>query len=95
MWGTFFLVRLVDCDSSAPVDVSDATSVRFVFSNRQGRRLEVSGTFTTDGTDGQVQYATVSGDLDVDGRWVLQVVVVTPDGSWSSNVRVFQVVGNL
>lgn len=96
--GTVFLVQVQECidgNSIAPVDLSDATAVYLAFANHQGRTFRVPANFTTDGTDGQVQYSTVTGDLDAEGRWRLQVLVETPEGSWSSDVRVFSVAGNL
>ena len=44
---------------------------------------------------GKVEYATVDGDLSGAGNWELQAKIVSPDGSWSTDVGNFRVYENL
>ncbi len=71
--GTIF--RLTVTDDEVPevaIDVSAATTLEFLFQKPSGDVVTQTPVFTTDGTDGQLQYTTVSGDLDETGQWKLQ-----------------------
>ena len=96
--GTIIRVTVQDKDStctSQALDVSSATTRHFILKKPSGDKLTVTASFTTDGTDGQIEYATVDGDLDEVGEWKLQVYLVMPGGSWSSEVGSFRVNTNL
>ena len=51
--------------------------------------------FRSDGSDGQIEYVAVDGDLDAAGTWSLQALVTTADGTWNTNVGSFRVYENL
>jgi hypothetical protein len=55
------------------VSLFGATTKQFIFKKPDGAILTKGGSFYTDGTDGILKYATVSGDLDVAGRWQSQL----------------------
>ena len=85
-----------DCDCILQIlDISGATTREFKLKKPSGATVTKSATFTTDGTDGQIEYVTVDGDLDEVGEWKLQVYLVLPSGSWRSNIGSFRVDGNL
>lgn len=96
--GTIFRVTVYDTNESGGqdiADISDATSITFTFKNPNGATFTRSANFTTDGTDGKVQYVTVDGDLNIAGTWSIQAFVVTPEGSHNTNVGAFRVFENL
>jgi hypothetical protein len=50
---------------------------------------------TGDGSDGNMQYTSVDGDLDQDGEWKLQGYIELGSGKWNSSIRSFNVDVNL
>jgi len=91
--GTVFRVTIYD--GSTVLDISGATTKSIIFKDADGTIVTQDGTFTTDGTDGQLEYVTIAGDLTVLGKWKLQSYVVLPSGSWKSNIVNFRVYANL
>lgn len=95
--GTIIRVTINDVNSSGVneiLDVSNAT-VKIILGRPDGTSLEKTATYVTDGTDGQVQYITASGDIDMEGTWNIQVQVSTLYGSWKSTVGNFKVYSNI
>jgi hypothetical protein len=84
--GTVLTKTVVDQDSVV-VDLSTATSIVLVVCDAGGNRSEITGAFPAggDGTDGIVEFTTVSTTWQVDGVAREQVQIVDPAGSWSSN----------
>lgn len=76
-------------------DVSLATSKYFYFEKPSGSMLTKNGNFTTDGSDGYIEYVIASGELDEVGIWSVQCHVITPSGSWRTNIPEFRVEKNL
>ena len=96
--GTIFRITVYDTTASGGseiADISDATSLTITFQNPNGGSFTRNASFTTDGTDGQIQYVTVDGDLSIAGTWSIQAFVVTPSGSHRTNVGTFRVFENL
>lgn len=63
------------------VDVSTATTVVLRVKAPSGTRQDFTGTLTTDGTDGKVQYTTATAnDLDEAGHWQGQFRLTFPAG---------------
>lgn len=91
--GTTFKVTIKDGDTI--VDISGATTKNIIFSKPDDTTLTVNGSFTTDGTDGVIQYNTVAGDLNITGLWKIQAYIVTGSGNWKSDVSYFDVYGNI
>ena len=91
--GTVFRITLADCGD--PVDVSQATASTITFKKPDETLVTQTASFTTDGTDGQVQYVTITGDLDLPGTWRIQAAITLPDGFWRSNISKFKVYANL
>lgn len=60
-------------DGSA-VDVSTAT-VQIELTKPSGTKETKTATFVTDGSNGQIQYVTVSGDIDETGIWSYRGIV--------------------
>ena len=96
--GTVFRVTVYDTDSAgatSALDISAATTKQFIFGKPDGTTSTKTATFTTDGSNGQLEYSTVSGDLDTAGTWSLQVYFATSGGSWRTDVGTFKVYENL
>jgi len=91
--GTIFRVTLMD--GSSALDVSGASTLQIIFKKPDNSNDTQTAVFTTDGTDGVVQYTSIAGDLDAAGKWAIQANVVLPAGSWKSNVSTFRVHENL
>ena len=96
--GTIFRVTVYDMTSTGGTtvaDISTATTKQFTFKRPDGTTFTKTAVFTTDGTDGDIQYLSVDGDLNVSGTWHLQAYVVTPAGNWKTDVGHFRVYENL
>lgn len=94
--GTVFRDTLTDDDTDAAIDVSAATSKVMWFTNPDGDTVEFEAAFTTDGTDGSVQYVTAAPtDLDPAGSWKFQAFVAGPGYEIHGDVHKFKVLPNL
>jgi hypothetical protein len=97
--GTTFRVTIYDTTStggSVIADVSGASAITYTFKRPNGTTFSRTGTFTSDGTDGKVQYVTVDGDLNGAGTWSVQVLIVTSGGlSHNTTVATFRVFENI
>lgn len=51
------------------LDISSYTSLQFVFHKPSTEELIVTAEFTTDGSDGQLEYVIADGDIDEVGAW--------------------------
>jgi hypothetical protein len=91
--GTIFRVTLRD--ESGLVDLSTASTKQIIFRKPSGTILTKTASLTTDGTDGKLQYASVSGDLDAEGEWQLQARIAIGSGDWKSDIHRFTVHPNL
>ena len=96
--GTIFRVTVYDTTSAGGTtvaDISGATTKKFTFKRPDGTTFEKTAVFTSDGTDGNIQYLSVDGDLIVAGTCNLQAYVATGAGTWSTSVGTFKVHENL
>lgn len=92
--GTVFRATIKE-DGTA-VDVSSATVTKqFVFQPPDGVSFTRNATFTTDGTDGQIEYATIDGDMSVGGEWKLQAFIVLTAWTGHSDIIEFKVFDSL
>lgn len=85
-------------DAGTVVDISSATAAasrQFYFQKPSGEVLTKTGTFTNDGTDGQLQYISIAGDIDEAGTWQWQGYIALGSGHWYSDVKKFDVHDNL
>lgn len=89
--GTTFRVTIKNKSTGEIQDISDATTLDFIFTKANKEIVTKDGTLVTDGSDGKVEYVTLEGDLDVAGTWRLQVYLVLPSGEWRTNKHSFRV----
>lgn len=76
--GTTLKIRFIEDDTGAVVDISGATTRQIILAPPRGARSVKTAAFTTDGTDGYIEYSTTSGDLNIAGKWVMQGFVSGP-----------------
>lgn len=93
--GTVFKVRIINDITGDAVDVSSATEKTITFRKPDKTAVEKTATFSTDGSDGYIQYSTIAGDLDQIGLWKLQARVVSPTFTNNSETDSFEVKKNL
>lgn len=75
-------------------DISSGTTT-LTFTKPDGTTVTKSGTFVTDGTDGQVQYTTEAGFLDQSGIWRVVSYSDLSSSEFYSEVTEFQVYGTI
>jgi hypothetical protein len=90
------IIRGTIIEDDVAVDVAAVTTKQLVLRKPNGSVLTKTATFTTDGTDGKIQYATIAGDLDVSGVWESQARVIFSGGfNGRSEIQKFFVDANL
>lgn len=92
--GTTLLVTICDCSNNA-IDISSADTKQIILKKPSGSTLTKTAVFTTDGSDGKIQYVIESGDVDEVGTWKIQGKVVIGSYEWHSNFESFKVYRNL
>ena len=92
--GTAFIATIINEDGDV-IDISTATVKQIIFKKPSGTSVTQTASFYTDGTDGQIVYASVDGDLDETGTWKLQGAITMSSGSWHSSIVSFSVSCNL
>ena len=91
--GTLFEIEILS--NEVAVDISAATVKRLIFLKPNGTKNTVNCNFTTDGTDGLLQYLSVAGDLDQVGILGVQLYVEIGSQIWSSDFETIVVRENL
>lgn len=92
--GTVFRLLIKDQDDAIQ-DISAATTKDIIFTKPTGEKLTKAGSFTTNGTDGYIQYVSVSGDLDTVAMWNLQAHIIQSGTSFKTDIYSFKVFPNL
>jgi len=93
--GTVFKVRIIDDSTNAALDVSDATTKQIKFKKPDGTVVAQTAVFTTDGSDGYIQYTTVANDLNALSQWHIQGFVSSATYENHSEISTFDVNNNL
>lgn len=93
--GTIFKVKIVDCDTGDVIDISAATTLQITFKKPDKKTVTKTAAFSTDGSDGYLQYVVVDGDIDMVGIWNLQAYVAGVGFKNNSTVGTFVVDDNL
>jgi hypothetical protein len=91
--GNTFTITLKD--GTAVVDISTATTKSIIFGKPDGTTLTKTAGFVTDGSDGKINYSSVSGDLNIPGIWSIQAHVVLSSGNWKTDIAHFDVHDNI
>ena len=101
--GTSLEFEITDCidGSPYPVDLTSNTGIAIRFLKPDNTTLDVTGLIYTggtngDATDGIVQYVTQPGDINVIGKWKVQVTISFATGIFNSNIdKTIKVLDNL
>lgn len=101
--GTSIEILINECVNGVTtiVDLSTASLINIRFRKFDGTILDVIGSVyqggeNGNGTDGIVQYITVPGDIDVLGKWSMQVKITFPTGEFNSSIdKTIKVIDNL
>ena len=91
--GTALTVEIQENEVAVPIDTAE--TIKIILKKPTGEVLIKDAAFVTDGSDGQIRYVTVAGDLDCSGEWKIQGKVVMPSGTWNSEVDKFEVYDNI
>lgn len=77
-YGEPIILTMVD-DDGAAIDISGYSSTKTIVlrSPDQLKKVTLTGSFTTDGTDGKVQGTPTTGQIDREGDWEGQVSLST------------------
>ena len=89
------IIRLTVTDDGSAVDLSASSTKQILLRKPSGQVLTKTASFTTDGTNGQIQYTTIAGDLNEVGDWRAQASLVFASSSWLSSILVFTVHENV
>ncbi len=89
--GTVFRLEIKEWDETlldwVILDISTATTIELKFTHPNDSLITKTASFTTDGTDGQLEYKTLVGDTDLQfpadntaalGRWGLRAKIIMP-----------------
>lgn len=91
--GTVFQYTIYDQDSNV-VNISGGTYT-LVFQKPNNTQLVVAPTALTNGSDGILQYTSVSGDINVAGMWRGQIRINQGSSQWRTDIPTFKVYQNL
>lgn len=83
--GVDIIVQFLDSDCD-PKDISSFTTLSICFEKTDGTTVSKTATFTTDGTDGKIQYLTETGVIDQTGTWRLQGVISKVGAEWRTPI---------
>lgn len=80
------VLRFTVKEQNVALDISAATVKTLKLRKKDKTVIERDLDFTTDGTDGDVEYVTVDGDIVGNkGKWLAQVYLEMPGGKWHTS----------
>lgn len=83
-------------EAGVPINLSTVSQKDYVIVKPDGARVVRSTVFITDGSNGQIRYVTISGDLNLVGQYKLQADLVFPGGyDGPTDIGTFWVEDNL
>ncbi len=91
--GTRFELTVVENDVA--VDISSATMKTIKFQKPDNSVVSKTADFTTDGSDGKIDYVSITNDIDVRGEWKIQGYIEMPSGKFHTSMGSFGVSANL
>jgi hypothetical protein len=89
--GFKLIVEVVKASTGLSKDLSQATTKTVTVKKPGGVSFTREMEFETDGTDGKLQYTSISGDLSVIGIYVCQINLVLPDWAGPTSAFTFNV----
>lgn len=92
--GVLIEYTVLDTDGDA-LDISGATTKKLVFKKPNGVVITKDAEYVTDGADGKLQYASITGDLAPYGTWQVQAYIVRSGLDGRTETGSFSVLKNL
>jgi len=90
------IIRFTVKELGAVLDISAATAKKIFLQKKDKTIITVDALFTTDGTDGKIEYITSGSDfLTPFGKWKGQGYVEMDGGSWHTSIVDIEVGSNL
>ena len=87
--GTVFEATIKE--NGVVVDVSTATTKELLFLRPDDSTITATAQFTTDGTDGKIQYTTQAGDITIPGVWKWQgKITFATGGPFHTSIKSFR-----
>lgn len=93
--GVALTVKIVQNDGQTPINLSSFTSPTIYVTRSDGTLITGVATFTTDGSDGLIQYVTQVGDLSIPGIYKIQASYLVSGSLKHASKDVFVVDPNL
>ena len=90
--GTIIRLTITQTSDNAVLDGLESASTKQIFIKKpSGTVLEKTASYYTDGTDGIIQYTTISGDLDEVGEYEVQGYVVIGSAEYRTETKRMEV----
>jgi hypothetical protein len=93
--GVAVIIEITESDGSTPFNISTASVKEIWFGAPSGEAKKKTADFVTDGSDGQLSYVLVEGDIDEEGEWDVQAYWVTSGNKRHSTVEQLEVRKNV
>lgn len=82
---------VVITENGSPKDISGADAIYIFIMPPESTVVVKTAEFSTDGSDGSIEYKCNDRDLDQDGSWGIQGQAEIGDDVWPSDLGTFQV----
>lgn len=89
------VLRFTVKENGVALDLSSCTDLNLHLQKKDKSVITRDLSFTTDGTDGKVEYVTTYGDIDQKGKWKAQVFLTMTSGSWHTSIVELDVEANV
>jgi hypothetical protein len=95
--GTTPVIGLTVTENGSALDIHTATVKQITFKKPDNSIVTVTAAFTTDGSDGKIQYTAAANFLDHPGTYQYQGVITLPDSAtpWKTEIVSFNVAATL
>lgn len=93
--GTVITLTIYEDDGTTAIDVSAATTKTIYIKKPDGTVITGTASFTTNGSDGKIYYAGVSGDFSTPGTYQVQGYVEIGSAKYYSAKGSFRVLNNI
>jgi len=87
-YGTVIELRFLEGNKVVPLQT--ATLKQIVLLSPDGTKSTKTAVFTTDGSDGKIEYKIIAGDINLEGMWHAEGYVETPEGGYPSSSFKFE-----
>jgi len=94
--GFTFIITFKNAVTGAVINVSTASTKKITFRKASGTAMTKTASFTTDGSDGKIQWTTtLEAELSESGDWTMQGKVVMAGATYRTSMIIFRVAANL